>query len=590
MSRTLKDLFQKQPISGLDGKTASEFYTPRDSKRNTQVLSSNNPLMSPAFAAVSILRKNSPFSIKGETVLEQETLGLRPLRLTSIPVLYSTETLRITTQRTSLLDRMKETETTGVIGFIDSTAEKGRALLDSKLGVKLPTVLIPTRISQNDEFKQTITENLIGLPDKLREIKEKFSGNRRGQFLTNVVSGNPSQIGRRLIGETIRTVKGAIRTEILGERSTTRFNTVDGKFNGKSISYNYGSLDFPTEFEDLAAARQLSGDVIRTNENQFINAKGLKYSKTIFRLEPDESVKATADNRRTTFTRGIRGGVDSARENVKELDNSFQKLTNELREETGGIVAKMPELVLPKDSATERGNRNIYSSINGEKSMKVKRELFSFADGLNKRGIYDGEDNETLDGFDFVPLKFYSISQNKTVQFRATIGAVSETFTPSWDSNKFVGNPFSYYTYTGIDRSVSFDFKVFSLSPDEHTSMWQKLDFLASLVYPQNYLGDDGIELGMTPPILKFTLGNMYKKKVSIIESLSFANDETLGWETGDIPLHSFSDDASEEQSQRDRFKNMKNQILPRLITVSIGLKILENKGETFKKSLYSFS
>ena len=255
------------------------------------------------------------------------------------------------------------------------------------------------------------------------------------------------------------------------------------------------------------------------------------------------------------------------------------------------MVAKIPELILPKHLETERGNRNMYSSINGEKSMDVKRELFPKGDTLNSnKSIYDGENNETLDGFDFVPLKFYSISQNKTVQFRATIGAVSETFTPSWDSNKFVGNPFSYYTYTGIDRSVSFDFKVFSLSPDEHTSMWQKLDFLASLVYPQNYLGDDGIELGMTPPILKFTLGNMYKKKVSIIESLSFANDETLGWETGDVPLHSFSDDPSEEQSQRDRFKNMKNQILPRLITVSIGLKILENKGETFKKSLYSFS
>lgn len=577
MSRTLKDLFQNQSISGLNGKTASEFYTPRDSKRNTEILSSTNPLMSPAFAAVSVLRKNSPFSIKKETILEQETLGLRPLRFTSIPVLYGTETLRITTQRTSLLDKMKETETTGVIGFIDSTAEKGRTLLDSKLGVKLPTTLIPTRISQNPEFKETIEGNLIGLPDKLREIKDGFSGNARGQFLTNVVSGNPSQIGRRLVGETIRTAKGAIRTEILGERSTTKFNTVDGKFNGKSISYNYGSLDFPNEFEDTDSARQLSGNFIRTNENQFINANGLKYSKTIFRLAPDESVKATTDESRNTF--------DS-----RELENSFQKLTDELRKETGGMVAKMPELILPKDEETPRGNRNLYSSVNGENSMRVKRELFSREDGLNKRDIYDGEDNETLDGLDFVPLKFYSISQNKTVQFRATIGSVSETFTPSWDSNKFIGNPFSYYTYTGIDRSVSFEFKVFSLSPEEHTSMWKKLDFLASLVYPQNYLGDGGIELGMTPPILKFTLGSMYKKKVSIIDTLSFANDENLGWETGDIPLH-FSDLSSDEQQvERDRFKDMKTQILPRLITVNIGLKILENKQETFKKPLYSFS
>lgn len=566
MSRTLKDLFQNQSISGLNGKTASEFYTPRDSKRNTEILSSTNPLMSPAFAAVSVLRKNSPFSIKKETILEQEILGLRPLRFTSIPVLYGTETLRITTQRTSLLDKMKETETTGVIGFIDSTAEKGRTLLDSKLGVKLPTTLIPTRISQNPEFKETIVGNLIGLPDKLKEIKDGFSGNARGQFLTNVVSGNPSQIGRRLVGETIRTAKGAIRTEILGERSTTKFNTVDGKFNGKSISYNYGSLDFPKIGED-DTTQNLTRIKVNGIETGFINANGLKYSKTIFRL--DESDRATTDTGDST-----------------QSVNSFQKLTPEFREKSGGMVAKMPELILPKDEETPRGNRNLYSSVNGENSMRVKRELFSREDGLNKRDIYDGEDNETLDGLDFVPLKFYSISQNKTVQFRATIGSVSETFTPGWDSNKFIGNPFSYYTYTGIDRSVSFEFKVFSLSPEEHTSMWKKLDFLASLVYPQNYLGDAGIELGMTPPILKFTLGSMYKKKVSIIDTLSFANDETLGWETGDIPLH-FTD---EQQGEKDRFGNMKTQILPRLITVNIGLKILENKQETFKKPLYSFS
>ena len=138
---------------------------------------------------------------------------------------------------------------------------------------------------------------------------------------------------------------------------------------------------------------------------------------------------------------------------------------------------------------------------------------------------------------------------------------MTETFSPSWDSNKFAGNPFSYHTYTGIERSVGFNFKIFSLNLDEHKIAWDKLNELTGLVYPLGYNSNSSIK----PPFLQFTLGDLYKKKYSFIDSLSYTFDDTTPWEI-------------DEKGYR----------LPTMISVSIGLKFLETRGNTSGKKFYS--
>ena len=67
---------------------------------------------------------------------------------------------------------------------------------------------------------------------------------------------------------------------------------------------------------------------------------------------------------------------------------------------------------------------------------------------------------------DFIPLQIKAIG-GKAVNFRATITGLTENVTPSWESAKFVGNPFNYYTNSGIERSVSFNFTVFPMNLKE---------------------------------------------------------------------------------------------------------------------------
>jgi hypothetical protein len=157
---------------------------------------------------------------------------------------------------------------------------------------------------------------------------------------------------------------------------------------------------------------------------------------------------------------------------------------------------------------------------------------------------------------DFVLLKF-----DKT-QFRATITGLTETFSPSWDSGKFIGNAYNYYTYGGIERSVSFNFKVFSLSCEEHNNVWNKIDALSKKVYPKGYAG-----YGIKAPIIDFTLTDLYNTRKAFIESLSYTIDDNSPWY------------ISDEKGK---------MTLPMIVDVQINLKFIEYTGS--ESDLYDFN
>jgi hypothetical protein len=187
-----------------------------------------------------------------------------------------------------------------------------------------------------------------------------------------------------------------------------------------------------------------------------------------------------------------------------------------------------------------------------------------------------------MDSFDFIALKFYSIYQNKTVQFRCTVTQLTENFSPTWDTNKFIGNPFNFYTYQGVERSVTFSFKVFSLNLAEHINAWQRLNFLAKLTYPQDYKGSTG---AVAPPLIKFTLGNMYNRREAFIDTLSFSIDENTPWEVGmnsKLVAGSITKNVNGGyNSVIDSSVESKNFKLPMIVNVDITLKFVESRDTT---------
>jgi len=200
----------------------------------------------------------------------------------------------------------------------------------------------------------------------------------------------------------------------------------------------------------------------------------------------------------------------------------------------------------------------------------------------NENGSLKLKDNTLLDDYDFIIFKFASVDLGTAVNFRATLNGISENISPSWDSAKFIGSPFNYYTYNGIERSLTFSFKVYSLSPVEHIACWQRLNYLTGLAYPQRYPGTTFI-----PPFIKITIGNLYKNKECFIESLSYTIDDNTGWEIGSPTSVGIADNAkfkiNGEETSIDNYK------LPTVIDVNCTVKLVESRSTVQLKNYYGF-
>ena len=228
----------------------------------------------------------------------------------------------------------------------------------------------------------------------------------------------------------------------------------------------------------------------------------------------------------------------------------------------GGLKASQ----LPYDTFESDFNKAIdkYSSLaisqgtylspnsNGRTAKLITGEALGInpgSDAINKLS------NGTTSTADFVLLKFDS------TQFRATITGLTETFSPSWDSGKFIGNAYNYYTYNGIERSVTFNFKIFSLNCDEHNKVWQRLEALSKKVYPKAFKG-----FGVTAPIIEFTMTDLYNGRKGFIESLTYTVDDNTPWHISD---------------------EVGKMTLPMIVDAAVTIKFIEYPGS--ESNLYDF-
>ncbi len=587
---TLKELFKTKELPSQGGKTAEEAYAIQNSKDIK--ISTSDPLVnSTGFAAANLLRKT--LGVRGsETLLEQEVVGARIIRGLSIPVLYGSDLPRLLLRTTPLVDEMKSNAggTEGDGGLIGGAISGATAAVSKFLG--LPQTIIPTRVHKYSEAgglnafdRKGETQNIMV---DLAKIKKSGEGSLLGKFLKDGGGGNLKTIGKQAIGGLISLAKDKIRGKLFGDRSTTGFNTAGMSTDGSNISFNYGSLDNPIGIT-------ISPDKITGNSD----VKGLMYSKTfnfsIKDSEPgvlnfidgDELEGGLASKTPTLVKRRMQvPAIMNLPAGEYELPlystlyNTIQRNDINNAVNSDGTLVETEKLTFPTiEEIIDEGEEN--SAILGENGIEKysdKIELTIERDRISpiverdekitllKLGIETTKDtiNQLAVGSesedDYAPLIFKAVGGD-SIQFRATIDGLTETFSPSWDSNKFAGNPFSYHTYSGIERSVGFNFKIFSLNLDEHKIAWDKLNELTALVYPLGYNSNSSIK----PPFLQFTLGDLYKKKYSFLDSLSYTFDDTTPWEI-------------DEKGYR----------LPTMISVSVGLKFLESRGNTSGKKFYS--
>jgi hypothetical protein len=508
---TIEELFKTKKL--ISGQTAEQQYDIRntaDIKRTPY-----NVLMRPSFAIAQLARKTLSGRLR-ETKLEEEVTGLRILASTTSPIIYGTDILKFAKKTRGIVEDMKQGTSGAEAGvgkltsFINKAESFGNNLL-SKIGAKLPEDLIPSRIVLNSDFKKSkVSETMV----TLTKLKSNSGGNLLGKLIKDNLQGRPNP--NQILGSALELGKKKLNTLLLGSPSQAAVNFAkDGGDNYDNDS-KYGDVMTP--------ALYLKEDAIAQRND--LSSKYVAYETPKFNLP--------------------------------------LPITNYIAVPT---FSKEPKQMY--------SNAKMMDSLEVNKGMANYSKTARWRDELNRLVQYNSTDGitpndrnpnlPTLKSLDFVELKFWSVAKQAAVNFRATLTGITETVSPTWDTQKFIGNPFNFYTYNSIERSVNFAFKIYALNAYELKACWQKINFLTNLTYPQGYSGG----IAVIPPFIRFTLGSMYVNKEAFISDLSYEIPDDAPWEIDVEGL------------------GMGEYILPKLVNVTMTLKLVETVGSTYSPTEY---
>jgi len=331
--------------------------------------------------------------------------------------------------------------------------------------------------------------------NSLEPVKPKDNGTGVGKFLKQTGGGNPNTIGKQALGQGIGLAKDKLRGALFGEGGGV------GSAEGKNFAVEYTSND--RTYTDVNKSKTLPSD-------------------------SDGGVKKDLEGTKLDISKispiyGIRRGPGKGVSRFTATDPYL------------GTGVDLSNKITPMEDVVGWGKSDTLNILSQD-----EYELTD--DG----GLKVGEKTY----YDIIPFHIGKLGEKPTI-FRSIVTGVSETVSPTWNSNKFVGNPFNFYTYDGVERSVTFTLSIYCSSPVELNVCWERITRLTKMAYPS--ITKSRL---VNPPIVDFRLGDIYVSKKGFIESLSYTLPDTGTWETdGDIGY------------------------LPKYIEVSLTIKFIEHEG-----------
>ena len=528
------ELFESKKLNS--GQTAKQQYDIQNLKPIP--IKTNSGAIDLFATPINILRRNVGSRLK-ETRLEEEVLGIRGIRAFSSPILYGTAIAKLKLKQSSSVVTMKNASSTlistdgqlsGIVNkLVDKAKEVGKSVL-SKLGIQLPEAQLPTRVASKIKAELLLSGGPIS-PDKLKQIQQASQGNGAGRILASIGQGaTGEQIKNQVLGAGINAAKKAATKALFGavDRVSNTFKSAQGS-GTVSIRPTDVSYKSKNKYSKILKIRNRQDGAIDDFGN-YTSLKGLQdyISKPLSIGGGLLGMLASLTQPEGLFL--MNKSVNDARNFANPNASAFPQFPEFSLATITQNIPNQRDVKKPTYSKSDAVKGFLIDNVNKTK-FNTKKDLVNISKPwYSETGNPDKfPDGTTIDDYDFIPLRFYSLNKKTGISFKATISGLNESISPSWDTNRFLGNPYNFYTYNSVERSVSFSFKVYSLNQQEHISCWQKLNFLAGLAYPQT-----SVALVYTvPPFMKFTLGDMYKNKECFIESLSFEVDDNTPWEIG---------------------------------------------------------
>ena len=136
---------------------------------------------------------------------------------------------------------------------------------------------------------------------------------------------------------------------------------------------------------------------------------------------------------------------------------------------------------------------------------------------------------------DFIKFRIRDAVNGKWLIFPAHLGSITDTITPEYTQDRYIGRPDAVHIYTGTNRSVSFDFKVAAFTKQEIPIIHEKMSYLVGLAYPhfKGFFEGDQEKRPVTPYIY-LTIGDMFVNTPGYFSSITCTIEENATWEIDD--------------------------------------------------------
>ena len=176
--------------------------------------------------------------------------------------------------------------------------------------------------------------------------------------------------------------------------------------------------------------------------------------------------------------------------------------------------------------------------------------------------------SDISDGDFYVRFKDLRNSGN-WLYFRGYVTGITENVSPSWSPTNYIGRSEPVYMYERADRDVSFNIRTYPQNELQFKMMYEKINTLTSLAYPE-YL-DNGTGLNrMQPPFTELYMahiGDSSQGQFGYVKSISYTVPGEGDWDAVDM--------------------------LPRLFDIAISYQILSKRppglktGSTYSNKFY---
>lgn len=217
------------------------------------------------------------------------------------------------------------------------------------------------------------------------------------------------------------------------------------------------------------------------------------------------------------------------------------------------------------------------------------------SDKINTIGVLNGSDfasngegSETGKSYDptqddLIAFYFHDLVNDRYLPFRSVFKGISESATAEWNDVSYLGRADKLYTYKGFTRSISFNFTVNISSIKEFAATWQKINYFVSLVKPANYTAKNKTDLltfsrFIIPPMVNFTIGDLYVEQPGLITSIGFSVPDDAAWETLNEVYANGKDWTYLNNVIKWGGSTNKYAQLPRTVDFSVSMNLLEKE------------